>query len=216
MYLMVPKIRNGGYIPFFVEARKGSEVALMNVFQEVYVNGVSTRKIDRLTKALGIESISRGQVSTITKELNEQVDAFRQRTLETTYSVLWVDVLYERIRDNHTVKNMAVLVVTGINLAGKRDILAVEPMYEESAATYTELFDTLKARALKTVWLVVADVYKGLVKAVRESFIGCAWQRCKVHFMRNILAHIPGKDKKTVTGKLKQIWLQPNYDILFK
>ena len=135
MYLMVPKIRNGGYIPFFVEARKGSEVALMNVFQEVYVNGVSTRKIDRLTKALGIESISRGQVSTITKELNEQVDAFRQRTLETTYSVLWVDVLYERIRDNHTIKNMAVLVVTGINLAGKRDILAVAPMYKESATT---------------------------------------------------------------------------------
>lgn len=104
MYLMVPKIRNGGYIPFFVEAKKRSEAALMNVIQEAYVNGVSTRKIDKLTKTLGIESISRGQVSAITKDLNEQVEAFRNRKLASTYPVLWVDALYERIRDNQRVK----------------------------------------------------------------------------------------------------------------
>lgn len=212
MYLMVPKIRNGGYIPFFVEAKKRSEAALMSVIQEAYVNGVSTRKIDKLTKTLGIESISRGQVSAITKELNEQVDSFRNRKLESTYPVLWVDALYERIRDNRTVKNMAVLVVTGINVEGKRDILAVEPMYEESTATYNDLFENLKARGLEKVWLVVSDAHKGLVKAARESFIGCSWQRCKVHFMRNILAHISGKDKKSFAEKLKQIWLQPDYD----
>ena len=212
MYLMVPKIRNGGYIPFFVEAKKRSEAALMSVIQEAYVNGVSTRKMDKLTKTLGIESISRGQVSVITKELNKQVDEFRQRKLEATYPVLWVDALYERIRDNRTVKNMAVLVVTGINLNGKRDILAVEPMYEESAATYAKLFSSLKERGLETVWLVVSDAHKGLIKAARESFVGCSWQRCKVHFMRNILAHISGKDKKSFTEKLKQIWLQPDYD----
>jgi transposase-like protein len=212
MYLMVPKIRNGGYIPFFVEAKKRSEAALMSVIQEAYVNGVSTRKIDKLTKTLGIEAISRGQVSVITKELNEQVESFRKRTLESTYPVLWVDALYERIRDNHMVKNMAVLVVTGINAEGKRDILAVEPMYEESASTYTELFESLKARGLKKVWLVVSDAHKGLVKAARESFVGCAWQRCKVHFMRNILAHIASRDKKAFAEKLKQIWLQPDYD----
>jgi putative transposase len=212
MYLMVPKIRNGGYIPFFVEAKKRSETALMNVIQEAYVNGVSTRKIDKLTKTLGIESISRGQVSAITKDLNEQVEAFRSRNLEATYPVLWVDALYERIRDNRSVKNMAVLVVTGITLEGKRDILAVEPMYEESTATYTELFENLKARGLDKVWLVVSDAHKGLVKAVRESFVGCSWQRCKVHFMRNILAHISGRDKKAFAEKLKQIWLQPDYD----
>ena len=212
MYLMVPKIRNGGYIPFFVEAKKRSEAALMSVIQEAYVNGVSTRKMDKLTKTLGIESISRGQVSVITKELNKQVDEFRQRKLEATYPVLWVDALYERIRDNRTVKNMAVLVVTGINLNGKRDILAVEPMYEESAATYAKLFSSLKERGLETVWLVVSDAHKGLIKAARESFVGCSWQRCKVHFMRNILAHISGKDKKSFAEKLKQIWLQPDYD----
>ena len=212
MYLMVPKIRNGGYIPFFVEAQKRSEAALMSVIQEAYVNGVSTRKMDKLTKTLGIESISRGQVSVITKELNKQVEEFRQRKLETTYPVLWVDALYERIRDNRAVKNMAVLVVTGINLDGKRDILAVEPMYEESAATYTKLFSNLKERGLQSVWLVVSDAHKGLVKAAREAFVGCCWQRCKVHFMRNILAHIAGKDKKSFAEKLKQIWLQPDYD----
>ena len=212
MYLMVPKIRNGGYIPFFVEAKKRSEAALMSVIQEAYVNGVSTRKMDKLTKTLGIESISRSQVSVITKELNKQVEEFRQRKLESTYPVLWVDALYERIRDNRAVKNMAVLVVTGINLDGKRDILAVEPMYEESAATYTKLFSNLKERGLQSVWLVVSDAHKGLVKAAREAFVGCCWQRCKVHFMRNILAHISGKDKKSFAEKLKQIWLQPDYD----
>jgi transposase-like protein len=113
---------------------------------------------------------------------------------------------------NRSVKNMAVLVVTGIDIEGKRDILAIEPMYEESAATYTELFENLKARGVEKAWLVVSDAHKGLIKAVRESFVGCAWQRCKVHFMRNILAHISGRDKQVFAEKLKQIWLQPDYD----
>jgi len=212
MYLMVPKIRNGGYIPFFVEAKKRSEAALMNVIQEAYVNGVSTRKIDKLTKSLGIESISRSQVSSIAKELNEQVEAFRTRRLEATYPVLWVDALYEKIRDDRSVKNMAVLIVSGIDLEGKRDILAVEPMHEESEATYTSLFENLKSRGLEKVWLVVSDAHKGLIKAVQECFIGCSWKRCKVHFMRNILAHISGRDKQAFADKLKQIWLQPDYD----
>ena len=212
MYLIVPKIRNGGYIPFFVETKKRSEAALMNVIQEAYVNGVSTRKIEKLTKTLGIESISRGQVSAIAKDLNEQVAAFRSRSLEATYPVLWVDALYEKIRDGHSVKNMAVLVVTGVNLEGRRDILALEPMYEESTATYNKLFENLKARGLEKVWLVISDAHKGLIKAVRESFVGCSWQRCKVHFMRNILAYISGRDKKYFAEKLKQIWLQPDYE----
>lgn len=212
LYLMVPKLRNGGYIPFFVEAKKRSELALMNVIQEAYVNGVSTRKIEKLTKSLGIESISRSQVSSIAKELNEQVEAFRTRRLDKVYPVLWVDALYEKIRDDRRVKNMAVLIVTGIDLEGKRDILAVEPMQEESAATYTSLFENLKTRGLEKAWLVVSDAHKGLMKAVRESFVGCSWQRCKVHFMRNILAHISGRDKQFFANKLKQIWLQPDYD----
>jgi putative transposase len=212
IYLMVPKIRNGGYVPFFVETKKRSEAALMNVIQEAYINGVSTRKIDKLTKTLGIESISRSQVSAITKDLNQQVEAFRTRKLEGTYPVLWVDALYERIRDNQRVQNMAVLVVTGINIEGKRDILAVEPMYEESTASYTKVFEQLKERGLENVWLVVSDGHKGLVKAARETFLGCSWQRCKVHFMRNILANVSVKSKKHFAEKLKQIWLQSDYE----
>ena len=216
MYLMVPKPRKGGYVPFFVTERKRSEAALMSVIQEAFINGVSTRKIERLAKSLGIDSISRSQVSEITKELNAQVGAFRSRPLEQIYPVLWVDALYEKIRDNGQVKNMAVHIVCGLRMDGTRDILAVEPMYEESEASYKHLFDSLKARGLKTVWLVVSDAHKGLVASVRKSFVGASWQRCKVHFMRNIMAHIQAKEKASFAAKLKQIWLQPDNDSALK
>lgn len=212
IYLFVPKLRKGGYIPFFISEKKRSEVALMNVIQEAYINGVSTRKIEKLAKSLGIDSISRSQVSEITKELNDQVAAFRNRPLEKTYPVLWVDALYEKIRYGKHVKNMAVLVVIGVDESGHRDILAIEPMQEESEATYKELFENLKARGLKDAWLVVSDAHKGLMKAIQSSFIGCCWQRCKVHFMRNILAHVPAKGKANFAGRLKQIWLQPDFE----
>lgn len=212
MYLFVPKLRKGGYIPFFISEKKRSEAALLNVIQEAYINGVSTRKIEKLAKSLGIDSISRSQVSQITKELNDQVDAFRTRPLKKTYPVLWVDALYERIRNGNCVQNMAVSVVIGLDEQGRRDILAIEPMQEESEATYKALFENLKQRGLSEAWLIVSDAHKGLVKAVQESFIRCSWQRCKVHFMRNILAHIPAKTKAHFAEKLKQIWLQPDYE----
>ena len=212
IYLFVPKLRKGGYIPFFVSEKKRSEVALMNVIQEAYINGVSTRKIEKLVKSLGIDSISRSQVSEITKELNDQVAAFRNRPLQKTYPVLWVDALYEKIRYGKHVRNMAVLVAIGVDESGHRDILAIEPMQEESEATYKELFENLKSRGLKDAWLVVSDAHKGLMKAIQSSFVGCSWQRCKVHFMRNILAHVPAKGKALFAGKLKQIWLQPDIE----
>jgi transposase-like protein len=210
IYLMVPKPRKGGYVPFFVSERKRSEAALMSVIQEAFVNGVSTRKIERLAKALGIQSISKGQVSQITKELNDQVTAFRSRTLDKEYPVLWVDALYEKIRVDGHVRNMAVHVVCGLRMDGTRDIITVDPMYEESEASYNSLFASLKARGLEKVWLVVSDAHKGLVAAVSKSFLGASWQRCKVHFMRNIMAHIPAKEKELFAGKLKQIWNQPD------
>lgn len=212
MYLFVPKLRNGGYVPFFVTEKKRSEAALMSVIHEAYINGVSTRKIERLAKSLGIDSISRSQVSHITKELNDQVKAFRERPLQEIYPVLWVDSLYEKIRVGHRVQNMAVAVVVGLDEQGRRDILAVEPMYEESEATYQALFEKLKNRGVKDVWLVVSDAHKGLAKAIQSSFIGCSWQRCKVHFMRNILAHVPSKGKAVFAEKLKPIWLQPDIE----
>ncbi len=135
MYLFVPKLRKGGYVPFFVTEKSRAETALIQVIQEAYVQGVSTRKIRKLARRLGIASISRSQVSQITQELNEQVEAFRNRPLKETYPVLWVDALYEKIRDGHRVVNMAVQVVIGIDEQGQRDILAIQPMPEESETT---------------------------------------------------------------------------------
>src|SRR5690606_17085788 len=211
MYLFVPKLRKGGYVPFFVTEKSRSETALLQVIQEAYIHGVSTRKIKKLASALGIESISRSQVSHITHELNEQVEAFRHRPLKKTYPVLWVDALYEKIRDHHRVVNMAVQVVIGVDEQGQRDILAIQPMPEESETSYKALFDHLKSRGVQDVWLVVSDAHQGLANAIRESFVGCSRQRCKVHFMRNIMAHIPSRDKDFFASRLKQIWLQPDY-----
>ena len=214
MYLMVPKLRQGGYIPFFVTERKRSEAALIQVVQEAFVQGVSTRKIDKLAKSLGIENISRSQVSEMTKGLNEQVEAFRNRSLAlTNYPVIWTDALYEKIRYDGRVVSMAIHVVCGVDSNGKRDILAIEPMLEESKGTYLELFDKLKARGLRTPSLIVSDAHTGLIAAIREGFPGASWQRCKVHFMRNVLVHIPQKEKKHFAGVLKEIWTAPDAQI---
>jgi putative transposase len=209
LYLLVPKLRRGGYIPFFVTEKRRSEQALIQVVQEAFINGVSTRKMERLARSLGIEGISAGQVSAITKELDEQVAQFRTRPLEKEYPLIWVDALYEKIRCDGRVISMAVLVVAGITSAGRREILACEPMLNESEQTYGALFNNLKARGLQNVWLCVSDAHSGLKKAVQKAFLGCSWQRCKVHFMRNILAHVAHKEKPLFAEKLKAIWLQP-------
>lgn len=213
IYLMVPKVRQGGYIPFFVSDRKRSEAALVQVVQEAFVSGVSTRKMERLAKSLGIENRSRSQVSNMAKELDEQVEAFRSRTLTgSRYPVLWVDALYEKVRYDGRVVSMAILLVCGVNEAGTREVLAVEPMLEESRETYAQLFEKLKKRGLQPPSLVISDAHAGLVAAIREGFPGTSWQRCKVHFMRNILARIPHRDKHVFAEDLKQVWLAPDAD----
>lgn len=216
MYLVVPKLRKGGYIPFFVQEKKRSELALMQVVQEAFINGVSTRKIERLAHSLGIDSISASQVSEINKGLSDQVKYFRSRRLSSEYPVLWIDALYEKIRDNGKVMNMAVIAVSGVNSNGEREILTIEPMYSESEATYREVFQNLKSRGVEKVWLCVSDSHEGLKKAISKEFIGSQWQRCKVHFMRNILAHIPHSSKDEFGAKLKQIWLQPDKETALK
>ena len=208
MYLLVPKVRNGGYIPFFVTERKRSEAALVQVVQEAFVNGVSTRKMEKLAKSLGIEGISRSQVSEMTKGLNEQAEEFRNRPLTSgAYPVLWVDALYEKVRYGGRVVSMAILLVCGVNEEGKREVLAIESMLEESRESYKQLFEKLKERGLTKPSLIVSDAHKGLVAAIGECFPGASWQRCKVHFMRNILVHVPHKEKERFAGLLKGIWL---------
>ena len=212
IYLLVPKLRKGGYIPFFVTERKRSEQALLQVVQEAFINGVSTRKMERLAQSLGIESFSASQVSEITKDLNEQVEWFRTRPLEKEYPVIWVDALYEKVRCERHIISMAIAVVQGLTSEGNREILAVEPMYAESEDTYTHLFEQLKSRGVETVWLCISDAHTGLKNAIQKCFLGSSWQRCKVHFMRNILVHIPHKEKESFAAKLKQIWYQPDQE----
>ena len=212
IYLLVPKLRKGGYIPFFVTERKRSEQALLQVVQEAFINGVSTRKMERLAQSLGIESLSAGQVSEITKDLNNQVEWFRTRPLEKEYPVIWIDALYEKVRCEKHVISMAIAVVQGITKEGNREILAVEPMFAESEDTYTHLFEQLKSRGVETVWLCASSAHAGLKNAIQKCFLGSSWQRCKVHFMRNILVHIPHKEKESFAAKLKQIWNQPDQE----
>ena len=187
MYLMVPKVRQGGYIPFFVIERKHSEAALIQVVQEAFIQGVYTRKREKLAARLGIQNLSRSQVSEMTKGLNEQVHTFRNRSLaDTRYPVLWVDALYEKVRVDGRIVSMAVLIVCGVDEQGRCDILAVEPMLEESEDSYLLLFRTLQERGLATPRLVISDAHAGLTATIRKGFPGACWQRCKVHFMRNI------------------------------
>ena len=210
MYLTIPKLRKGGYVPFFVTAKKRSEQALMQIIQEAWVSGISTRKIERLAKSMGIEQISASQVSAVNKELDALVDEFRTRPLQAEYPILWIDALYEKIRENGHVVSMAVLVVKGVTLDGTAQILAVEPMHNESEETYRILFQNLKNRGVKRVWLCISDAHKGLQAAIKKEFIGTSWQRCKVHFMRNILAYVGHRHKDNFAKQLKHIWLQPD------
>jgi putative transposase len=211
IYLTIPKVRSGGYQPFFLVNRQRSESALMSVIQECWINGVSTRKMRRVFKAFGVEDISAGQVSIVTKELDTEVAKFRTGPISEQYPVIWVDALYEKIREDHKVSSKAIMIAMGINLEGHKEILAIEPMENESKDTWTVFFDKLKARGLKHVNLVVSDAHLGIQAALKPAFTGTTWQRCKVHFMRNILARMPHKHKSSVGRQLSLIFNQDNY-----
>jgi putative transposase len=210
IYLYIPKLRKGGYVPFFVTERKRSELALAALVQEAFINGVSTRRIERLAKALGIENISASQVSEINKGLQEQVEGFRSRPLEEEYPFLWIDALYDRVRVEERVMTLAMMIAHGVNGSGNREILAIEPMFDESEDSWRSFFRKLKQRGLKRVCLCISDAHAGLQAAVKKELVGTSWQRCKVHFMRNILAKVPHKEKGRFAAHLKQIWLQPD------
>jgi len=216
MYLMVPKLRKGGYIPFFITEKKRAEQALMSVIQEAYINGVSTRKIERLAKEMGIDNISASQVSDINKGLNEQVAEFRNRPLKKEYPFIWVDALYEKIRSNGRVVSTAIMIAYAVGMDGKREVLAIEPFYSESNESWRAFFSKLKQRGLQKCALVVSDAHAGIQYAVKNELQACSWQRCKVHFMRNILAYVSPKSKLLFASKLKQIWIQPDFKTAIK
>lgn len=211
MYLMVPKLRKGGYVPFFITEKKRSQLTLISVIQEAYINGVSTRKIERVAKEMGIENISASQVSSINKGLEAQVERFRNRKLESEYPFIWVDALYEKIRSNGRVVSVAIMIAYGVRMDGRREVLAIEPFYSESNESWRAFFKKLTERGLQKCALIVSDAHQGIQNGVKSELTGCTWQRCKVHFMRNILAYIAPKSKEMFAAKLKQIWLQPDF-----
>jgi transposase-like protein len=210
IYLLVPKLRKGGYVPFFISERRRSEQALIAVVQEAFINGVSTRKIERLAKAMGIENISASQVSEFNKDLDAQVADFRTRPLAEEYPFLWIDALYQKVRVEGRVISVAVMIACGVNQAGIREILAVEPMFDESEDSWRSFFRKLKSRGMKRTALCVSDAHAGIQAAVRKEWLGASWQRCKVHFMRNILAKVSHREKGRFAAHLKQIWLEPD------
>ena len=206
--LTIPKLRSGGYVPTFMERWQRSEQALVATIHDIYVMGVSTRKVKALAESMGIESISAAEVSNMAKSLDEQVEAFRKQDFTgKQFPILWVDAIYEKVRVDSRVVSMAIEIVCGVSTDGHREVLAIEPMAMESKDSYLALFRDLRSRGLEVPKLIISDAHTGLVAAIQEGFPGASWQRCKVHFMRNILAHIPQRTKDAFAKELKQIWL---------
>jgi transposase-like protein len=206
LQLQVPKLREGGYVPSFVENRQRSEQAIISVIQEAVVKGVSTRKIEAVLEQLGIAGVSAGQVSQLCAALDEKVSKFREGPLgEVGY--LWVDALYEKVRVDDRVESMAVVTAIGVNLEGCRQVLGVDLIPAESEEGWSQFFKSLKERGLHGVKLVISDAHAGL-KAAVSKVMKAEWQRCKVHFYRNVLAHVPKRSQLEVSEAMKAVFVQ--------
>ncbi len=190
--LRVPKLRQGSYYPdWLFERRRRAERALVAVICESYVRG-STRRVDGLVKTLGMEGISKSQVSVMAKTLDAEVAAFRSRPLDSgPYPYLWLDTLAVKAREDGRVTNVATVVATAVSADGHREILGLDTFTAEDGAAWTQFLRGLVARGLSGVRLVVSDDHKGLVGAIAAVLPGCSWQRCRTHFMRNVLAGAP-------------------------
>lgn len=202
--LEIPKLREGSYFPSFLESRKRSEKALISVIQEAYVQGVSTRKMDDLVKAFGMEGISKSQVSSLCQEIDTKVKAFQDRPLEGEWPYVYLDALYIKVRDSDRVVSKACIIGIGVNEIGQRRILGFALKENESDIFWTEFLESLKKRGLKGVQLVISDAHSGLKSAIAKT-LSAQWQRCWVHFMRNILPHIPKSHMNEVMGLLRLI-----------
>jgi len=204
--LKIPKLREGGYVPSFIEHRRRSEQALVSVIQEAVVQGVSTRKIAAVLAEFGIAGVSAGQVSQLCASLDEKVRQFQERPLgEIRY--VWLDALYEKVRVDERVESMAVVIATGVNLPGRREVLGFDVLPVESEEGWTQFLKGLKARGLRGVRLVISDAHTGLKAAVRKV-LKAEWQRCKVHFYRNVLVHVTKRSQAEVSEAMKAVFVQ--------
>jgi putative transposase len=212
--LRIPKLRSGSFFPAVLERRRRIDRALFAVVIEAYVHGVSTRKVDDLVAALGLESgISKSEVSRICAELDTTLEAFRTRSLEhVEFPYVFLDATYLKGRVGGRVVSRAVVVATGITRRGDREVLGCDVGDSEDGAFWTQFLRALRARGLAGVQLVISDAHTGLMSAIDAVLIGAAWQRCRVHFMRNVLAKIPRASGEMVAAAIRTIFAQPDTD----
>lgn len=208
--LHIPKLRTGSYFPSLLEPRRRAEQALLAVVQQAYVEGVSTRKVDDLVQAMGLTGLDKSAVSRICKGLDEVVQAFRNRPLEGRYPYVWLDATYLKVRQNHRIVSQAVVIAIGVTELGEREVLGFALGASETEAFWSEFLRSLVGRGLAGVQLVISDAHEGLKAAIAQVLTGASWQRCRVHFMRNLLCHVPRGDQAMVAAALRTIFAQPN------
>jgi transposase-like protein len=210
--LAVPKLREGSYFPdWLLEPRRRAERAFVQVVCESYVRGVSTRRIEGLVRTLGIERISKSRVSQMAKELDHQVEAFRTRPLDGgPYTYVWLDALTQKVREDGRICNVACVIATGVNGQGNREILGLDLHTSEDGAGWTAFLRGLVARGLSGVRLVISDAHPGLVDAIASTLPGASWQRCRTHFLRNLLTKVPKSAGPFVATLVRSIFAQPD------
>jgi putative transposase len=210
--LAIPKLRHGSYFPdWLLDPRRRAEKALVAVVAECYVRGVSTRRVDGLVKTLGIESLSKSQVSRMAAELDEMVAEFRNRPLDNgPYTYVWMDALTQKVREGGRIVNVAVVTATGVNAEGHREILGVEVITTEDGAGWLAFLRGLVARGLTGVALVISDAHPGLVDAIASTLVGATWQRCRTHYLRNLLTKVPKSAQSMVATLVRTIFAQPD------
>ena len=198
MELRIPKLRKGSFFPCFLEPRRLAEKALTAVIQEAYIQGVSTRSVEDLVKAMGMSGISKSQVSRLCEDIDVRVKAFLDRPIEGDWPYLWIDATYVKARQDHRVVSLAVIVAVGVNADGRREVLGMQVGPSEAEHFWTEFLRGLARRGLRGVKLVISDAHEG-IKAAVSKVMNCTWQRCRVHFMRNVGAHA-GKSARRVVS----------------
>jgi transposase-like protein len=206
--LDIPKLRRGSYFPSFLEPRRTAEKALTAVIQEAYVHGVSTRSVvDDLVRAMGASGVSKSQVSRLVEEIDERVNAFLARPIEGEWPYLWIDATYVKARQAGRIVSTAVIIAVGVNTDGRREVLGVATGPSEAEAFWKSFLRSLADRGLRGTKLVIADDHKGL-RAAASKIFHATLQRCRIHWMRNALAHVPAKQRPAVSAMIKTIFAQ--------
>ena len=207
LQLRIPKLRQGTYFPPFLEPRKTAEKALVMVIQEAWIGGVSTRRVDELVQAMGLAGISKSQVSKLCKDIDERVNAFLDRPLEGEWPYLWLDATYLKVRDGGRIVSVAAIIAMAVSSDGRREIVGLGIGPSEAEPFWSGFLKGLVKRGLKGVKLVVSDAHEGLRHAITRV-LGAAWQRCRVHWIRNALAYVPKGQHTMVAAAIRQAFLQ--------